>query len=61
MAILKADKTTTMGGVTVHEYLLTKHNPNNIAMPSTSMEGKIMGVTVHNTDVRPDRALIEAN
>lgn len=50
MAILKADKTTTLGGVTVHEYLLTKHNPNNIAMPSASMEGKIIGVTVHNTD-----------
>lgn len=50
MAILKADKTTTMNGVTVNEYLLTKHNPNNIAMPSESMEGKIIGVTIHNTD-----------
>lgn len=50
MAILKPDKTTTLGGVTVNEYLLTKHNPNNIDMPSTSMEGKIIGVTVHNTD-----------
>lgn len=53
MAILKADKTTTLGGVTVHEYLLTNHNPNNIAMPSASMEGKIIGVTVHNTDWIP--------
>ena len=49
MAILKADKTTTMNGVTVNEYLLTKHNPRNIAMPSESMEGKIIGVTIHNT------------
>ena len=50
MAILKPDKTTTLGGVTVNEYLLTNHNPNHIDMPSISMEGKIIGVTVHNTD-----------
>ena len=50
MAILKPDTTTTMNGVTVNEYLLTKHNPNRITMPSASMEGKIIGVTVHNTD-----------
>ena len=50
MAILKPDTTTTMNGVTVNEYLLTKHYPNHIAMPSASMEGKIIGVTVHNTD-----------
>lgn len=50
MAILKPDKTTNLGGVTVNEYLLTNHNPNNIDMPSASMEGKIIGVTVHNTD-----------
>lgn len=50
MAILNPDKTITLGGVTVHEYLLTKHNPNHIAMPSASMEGKIIGVTIHNTD-----------
>ncbi|MCI7804355.1 MAG: peptidoglycan recognition protein family protein, partial [Oscillospiraceae bacterium] len=49
MAILKPDKTTTLGGVTVNEYLLTKHNPNKIDMPSVSMEGRIIGVTVHNT------------
>ena len=49
MAILKADKTTTMNGVTVNEYLLTNHNPNHIPMPSESMEGKIIGVTIHNT------------
>ena len=50
MAILTPDKTTTLGGVTVKEYLLTKHNPNRIDMPSVSMTGKIIGVTVHNTD-----------
>lgn len=50
MAILKPDKTTTLGDVSVHEYLLTKHNPNRIDMPSVSMEGKIIGVTIHNTD-----------
>lgn len=49
MAILKPDKTTTLGGVTVNEYLLTKHNPNHIDIPSVSMEGKIIGVTIHNT------------
>ena len=49
MAILKPDNKTTFDGVTVNEYLLTKHNPNRIAMPSVSMEGKIIGVTVHNT------------
>lgn len=49
MAILKPDKTTTLGGVTVNEYLLTKHNPNHIDMPSVSMEGRIIGVTIHNT------------
>ncbi len=69
MAILKPDKTTTLGGdspqcgemsrsdrgdgavsLTVNEYLLTKHNPNRIDMPSASMECKIIGVTIHNTD-----------
>jgi len=49
MAILKPDKTTKFGGVTVNEYLLTKHNPNRIDMPSAFMEGEIIGVTVHNT------------
>ena len=48
--ILKPDKTTNLGSVTVNEYLLTNHNPNNIDMPSVSMEGKIIGITVHNTD-----------
>lgn len=50
MAILKADKTTKINGVEVNEYLLTKHNPNKIKMPTASMSGKVIGVTVHNTD-----------
>lgn len=40
MAILRPDTTTTFGGVTVNEYLLTKHNPNGIDMPAVSMVGK---------------------
>lgn len=50
MAILKPDSTSTLNGVKINEYLLTKHNPNHIDMPSASMEGKIIGVTIHNTD-----------
>ena len=50
MAILKPDTSTTLNGVKINEYLLTKHNPNHIDMPSVSMEGKVIGVTVHNTD-----------
>lgn len=47
---LKADNTMTLNGVKVNEYLLTKHNPNRIKMPDNSMSGKVIGVTVHNTD-----------
>ena len=36
--------------VPVNEYMLTNHNPNNIEMPSASMEGKVIGITIHNTD-----------
>jgi len=51
MAIyLKPDSINTYNGVKVNSYLLTKHNPNNIAMPSGNMTGKIIGVTIHNTD-----------
>ena len=50
MAILRPDTATTLNGVKINEYLLTKHNPNHIDMPSVSMEGKVIGVTVHNTD-----------
>ena len=49
MAILRPDTTTTLNRVKINEYLLTRHNPNRIAMSSVSMEGKIIGVTVHNT------------
>lgn len=58
--ILKSDKTTTMNGVKVNEFLITKHNPNNIDMPTAKIT-KPIGVTIHNTDVRPDKALIKAN
>ena len=50
MAILTPDKITTLGGVTVKEYLLTKHNPNHIDMPTAQLTGKVLGVTIHNTD-----------
>lgn len=50
MAILRPDTTTTLNGVKINEYLLTKHNPNRIDMPSVSMEGKVIGITVHNTE-----------
>ena len=48
--ILRADKVTNLGGVKVNEYLLTVHNSRNIAMPSASMEGRVIGITIHNTD-----------
>ena len=50
MTILRPDTSTALNGVKINEYLLTKHNPNHIDMPSVSMEGKVIGVTVHNTD-----------
>lgn len=50
MGFLTPDKTSTLGGVTVREYLLTKHNPNHIDMPTVSMAGRVMGITIHNTD-----------
>ena len=50
MAILTPDKITTLGCVTVKEYLLTKHNPNRIDMPTAQLTGKVLGVTIHNTD-----------
>lgn len=47
MAILVADKTSILNGVKVNEYLLTKHNPNKISMPTTTMSP--IGITIHNT------------
>lgn len=49
MAILSPDKTSTLGGVKVNEYLLTKHNPYGIAMPGYALNN-VIGVTIHNTD-----------
>lgn len=49
MAILTPDKTFDLGGVRVNEFLLTKHNPNHIPMPSGTMTN-VIGVTIHNTD-----------
>lgn len=49
MAFLQADKKYVANGVTVNEYLLTKHNPNDIAMPWAELTD-VIGVTIHNTD-----------
>lgn len=48
MAILVADKVYNANGVSVNEYLLTKHNLNKIDMPTTTMSP--IGITIHNTD-----------
>lgn len=47
---LNPDKTTTINGVKVNEYLLTKHNPNHIDMPTDNLPAKPLGITIHNTD-----------
>ena len=49
MAFLQADRKYVANGVTVNEYLLTKHNPNGIDMPWAELND-IIGVTIHNTD-----------
>ena len=46
---LTADKITNINGVTVREYFLTKHNPNNISLPA-KRAASCIGVTMHNTD-----------
>lgn len=43
MAILKPNKTRTINGVKVNEYLLTNMYP-------AKMSGAVIGVTIHNTD-----------
>lgn len=48
MAFLVPDKTKVINGVTVKEFLLTKHNPNGIALPSKRIK-PLLGVTMHNT------------
>lgn len=49
MAILDPDVTYTWNGLKVKEYLLTKHNPNRIDMPTIALPNTPLGVTVHNT------------
>ena len=49
MAYLVPDRIYNANGVTVKEYLLTKHNPNKIALPSKRVL-PFGGYTVHNTD-----------
>lgn len=47
--MLTADRTHKINGVTVNEYLLTKHNPNKIDLPGRRTK-PLIGVTVHNTN-----------
>ena len=49
MAILTADAVYTWNGLKVYEYLLTKHNPNKIDMPTAALPSTPLGVTIHNT------------
>ena len=49
MAYLVPDRIYNANGVTVKEFLLTKHNPNKIALPSKRVL-PFGGYTVHNTD-----------
>ena len=48
MAFLVPDREYTANGVKVNEYLLTEHNPNDIAMPWAEIKD-LIGVTIHNT------------
>ena len=50
--MLKADRTYGVNGVTVNEFLLTKHNDNHIALPGKRTG--LVGITVHNTDDLPN-------
>lgn len=47
--MLKSDETTSIMGVKVNRYLLTEHNPNNIALPYKRTK-PLIGVTIHNTN-----------
>lgn len=50
MAIyLTPDKVIQCNGVKVNQYFLTKHNVNNISMPSKRIKN-LVGITVHNAD-----------
>lgn len=50
---ISPDNITTINGVQVKEYLLTKHNPNHIDMPTSKIKN-LLGITVHNTDDLPN-------
>ena len=50
MAFLTPDRKYEANGVTVYEYLLTKHNPNKIDMPTANLPATPLGVTIHNTE-----------
>lgn len=49
MTMLSPDKTSVINGVTVKEYLLDRHNVNNISLPPKRVK-KLKGITIHNTD-----------
>lgn len=46
---LTPDRTYKANGLTIYEYLLTKHNPNKIDMPSGNRK-KTVAITIHNTN-----------
>jgi hypothetical protein len=46
---LNPDSVSVLNGVTVKEYLLTKHNTNKIDMPTGNINN-LLGITIHNTD-----------
>ena len=48
--ILTPDRTYNANGLTVKEFLLTKHNDYNISMPTIKIYGNPLGVTIHNTE-----------
>lgn len=49
MSFLKPDKTYTLGGVTVKDFLLTEHKHNNTSFPGKRTR-PLLGVTIHNTE-----------
>ena len=55
MAFLKADRKYVANGVTVNEYLLTKHNPNGIDMPWAELKDIIGYHSQHRLDIYSKR------
>ena len=47
---IKADHTYELNGVIVNQYLLEKHNDNNILLPP-KRTSPLFGVVIHNTEV----------